>query len=81
MSRFDMNKMPLYTMGIYAPETNSIEELELYHNAVSDLEAHANSVGGYQKGMIKNTPVQSEKQIAMRLRLRKKLEKKKSQKK
>ena len=83
MSRLDFNRMEVNTCEIHAPADKnvSIEELEVYLNDVSKLAQFTTSMGGYASGVIKNTPIQNEKQIAMRIRLRKKLEKKKSKKK
>lgn len=74
--------MTVEAIEIHAPsEKNaSIEELEVYLNDVQTINQVSTAIGGFATGILKNTPIQSEKQIAMRIRLRKKLEKKKGKK-
>ena len=65
--------------NIRAPMKNdSIEQLELSLESISKMTQSAQRLSGFNSGIKRNSAIPTEKQLEMRIRLRKKLEKKKN---
>ena len=65
--------------NIRAPMKNdSIEKLELSLESISKMTQSAQRISGFGSGIKRNSSIPTVKQLEMRIRLRKKLEKKKN---